>query len=437
MIVLSAVPVAAAWASLDQAVTGHVRLATFTPALILLALVIAVHLTLRWTARDADPLMLPLVALLNGLGLVMIHRLDLAFPSSRPAAPYQLAWTACAVAACIAVLVAVRDHRVLQNFTYTAAAAAIVLVMIPALLPASHSEVNGAKIWIRFFGLSFQPGELGKLLLAVFFAGYLVRARDVLILVPGATSRLGLPRLKDVGPLLLAWGLSMVVLVVETDLGTSLLFFGLFVAMLYVATGKASWLAIGLGLFAIGAVALAQLVPHVHERVTVWLHPFAYAQTTGYQLVQAVYAMAAGGLTGTGLGRGHPALVPFANSDFITSSFAEELGLVGLVGVLVLLMLLTARGLRASVSCRDGFGTLLAAGISFGLALQVFVVVGGVTRLIPLTGETLPFLAYGGSSLLVNWMAVALLLRISHSGRVAPAQRSLPPSEKLTEAVRL
>jgi cell division protein FtsW (lipid II flippase) len=383
-------------------------------------LALAVHVVLRLRAPYADPVVLPIATAINGLGLVVIHRLDLAegrdFAESLAAR--QLVWTAVGVAAAIAVLLLVRDHRGLARYTYTAMAAGLVLLLLP-LLPFVGREIFGARIWIAIGPLSFQPGEIAKILLALFFAGYLVTARDSLSLVGRKVLFLQLPRGRDLGPILIAWLLSLGVLVFERDLGTSLLFFGLFVALLYVATERTSWIVIGLLLFAAGAFTAWTLFSHVQTRVSIWLHPFEGENPSGgaFQLLQGLYGMADGGLLGTGLGLGRPDIVPFAESDFIVAAIGEELGLTGLFALLLLYALLVERGLRTAIGVRDGFGKLLAAGLAFSIALQVFVVVGGVTRVIPLTGLTTPFLAYGGSSLVSNWIVVALLLRISDSAR--------------------
>jgi cell division protein FtsW (lipid II flippase) len=385
-------------------------------------LVLAVHAVLRWRARYADPVILPIVTVLNGLGLVMIHRLDLAhhFNKSTSLATRQLAWSAIGVACAIAVIIYVRDHRSLARYTYTAMIVGFGLLLLP-LLPGLGQDIRGARIWIALGPLSFQPGEIAKICLALFFAGYLVTARDSLSLVGRKFVGLQLPRGRDLGPILVAWTASLAVLVLESDLGTSLLFFGLFVAMLYVATERTSWIVIGMLLFAGGAVLAWSLFSHVQVRVDIWLHPFDAANAaTAYQPVQGWFGMASGGLLGTGLGQGRPDLVPFAQSDFIVAAMGEELGLAGVFALLVLYGMLVERGLRTAIGVRDGFGKLLATGLAFSIALQVFVVVGGVTRLIPLTGLTAPFLAYGGSSLVSNWVVVALLLRISDSARRPP-----------------
>lgn len=409
---------------------------TYGGGLALLA--IGLHLVLRLRASYADPTILPIATALNGLGLVMIHRLDLAEGRevSDSLALRQFVWTTVGVAAAIAVLMFLRDHRSLSRYTYTAMATAIVLLLLP-LLPLLGVEINGARIWIHIGPLSFQPGEIAKIALAVFFAGYLVNSRDSLSLVGRRFLGLQLPRARDLGPILVVWVVSLGVLVLQRDLGTSLLFFGLFVALLYVATERTSWVVIGLLLFSGGAFMAWTLFGHVQARVDMWLHTFD-PSVPAYQLQQGLFGMASGGLLGTGLARGRPDIVPFAESDFIVAGIGEELGLTGLFAVLMMYLLLIERGLRTAIGVRDGFGKLLAAGLSFSLALQVFVVVGGVTRVIPLTGLTTPFLAYGGSSLLSNWIIVALLLRISDSARRPPPPtppRGLPGDELAAEVV--
>ena len=400
----------------------------------LLAITLAFHIVLRWRASYADPLFLPIVTLLNGLGLVMIHRLDLAKGDSitEGLAIKQLTWSALGVAIAVAVLIALKDHRVLRRYTYTAAAASVILILLP-LVPGVGREINGARIWIGIGPFSFQPGEVAKIALAIFFAGYLVQTRDVLSLAGKKVLGLTMPRGRDLGPILVAWAISLGVLILQKDLGSSLLFFGLFVAMLYVATERVSWIAIGLLLAGFGAFTAYLLFGHVQERVDLWLDPFASGQSD--QLARGLMGMAAGGMLGTGLGQGRPDLTYFAESDFIIPSFAEELGLVGLFAILLLYAILVERGLRTSIGVRDGFGKLLAAGLSFSLAIQCFVVVGGVTRVIPLTGLTMPFLSYGGSSLLANWTLIALLLRISDHARRPVPEVDTSGTEAPTEVV--
>jgi cell division protein FtsW (lipid II flippase) len=388
--------------------------------------------------------MVPIALLINGLGLVMIHRLDLAEDPATSLAVRQLGASAISIVAAAVVLVVLRDHRRLRARTYTAMVVGLVLLLLP-LVPGVGRTVNGATIWIDLGVTTFQPAELGKIAIVVFFAGYLVVARDTLSLVGPRVLWLRLPRARDLGPIIVAWAASVGILVFERDLGTSLLFFGIFVAMLYVATERVSWIVIGLALFAGGCVVAWRLFDHVQQRVSTWLDPFdperIEARGGSYQVVQGLYGMADGGLLGTGLGRGSPEIVPYAESDFIVAALGEELGLAGLFAIFMLYAILVQRGIRTAIGVRDGFGKLLACGLSFAIAMQVFVVAGGVTRVIPLTGLTMPFLAYGGSSLLGSWIVVALLLRVSDLARRPdlPTGRppSLPADEAATAAVRL
>jgi cell division protein FtsW (lipid II flippase) len=414
--------------------------------LVFAAIMFTAHLVVRRFAPWADPLMLPLAALLNGLGVVMIYRLQQSGRGGNPgnvihtmttsSTLLQLVWTAIGVAAFVAVLIVIRQPRILQRYTYTLGAVGLVLLAIPALLPASMSTVQGEKIWIKLGGFSIQPGEFAKLALAVFFAGYLVAKRDVLALAGRRLLGIDLPRARDLGPVLIAWAASLLILVFETDIGTSALFFGLFLAMIYVATQRTSWLLIGLILFVGGAYLASTLFGHVGARFTEWLHPFAGNNATNgaFQLVQGLEGMGFGGIFGTGLGHGQPFWTPLVQSDFIITAFGEELGLTGLMAMLLLFGLLVQRGLRAAIAVKDPFAKLLAAGLAFVLALQVFVIVGGVTRLIPLTGITTPFLSQGGSSLVASWALVAMLMRVSDTAR-KPAPQPIQ-DEGMTQVVR-
>ncbi|MGA4949070.1 FtsW/RodA/SpoVE family cell cycle protein [Streptomyces lydicamycinicus] len=389
---------------------GAVRYGAGLAGLALLA-----HLAVRFRAPYADPLLLPTAVLLNGLGLVLIFRLDLDTPADR-AAPTQLMWSTVGVGLFIGVVVLLRDHRVLQRYAYVCAALALVLMAAPILFPA----INGAKIWIRIAGFSIQPGEFAKVLITVFFAAYLAANRSALAHTGRRMGRLRLPTGRVLGPIVAIWLISVAVLVLERDLGTSLLFFGIFVVLLYVATGRTGWIAVGLILAGVGAAAVGTLEPHVHSRVEDWQHPFAgiAAGRGPGQLAQSLFAFAAGGMLGTGLGQGHSYLIGFAmKSDFILATFGEELGLAGLTALFLLYALLVARGYRAALGLRDPFGSLLAVGLAALPALQVFVIAGGVTGLIPLTGMAMPFLAQGGSSVVTNWIIIALLLRISDRAR--------------------
>ncbi|MBN3929267.1 FtsW/RodA/SpoVE family cell cycle protein [Streptomyces verrucosisporus] len=394
------------------------------------------HLVVRRFAPYADPLMLPIATLLNGLGLVLIWRLD---QSERlvdpPGAPNQLMWSALGIALFLAVLVFLKDHRILQRYTYISMVVALVLLILPMFFPA----VNGAKIWISIGGMSIQPGEFAKIIIAVFFAGYLMVKRDALALASRRFLGLYLPRGRDLGPILAIWALSVLILVFETDLGTSLLFFGLFVVMLYVATERTSWILFGLTLALVGAVAVASFEPHVQSRVQDWLDPFHVVRETGNanQPAQAMWAFGAGGILGTGLGQGNSDLIMFAaKSDYIFATVAEELGLTGVMAFVLLYGLLVERGIRTALAARDPFGKLLAVGLSAAFAIQVFVVAGGVMALIPLTGMTMPFLAQGGSSVIANWALVAILLKISDTAR-RPAPAPAPsPDVEMTQVVR-
>jgi cell division protein FtsW (lipid II flippase) len=389
-------------------------------------LVIGCHIAVRWVAPYADPVLLPVVAALNGLGLAVIHRLDLAYEtdglSSTPSgfAQQQLIWMTLGVLLFIGTLFVLRDHRVLQRFTYTSGLGAIVLLLLP-MVPGVGKTINGAQIWIHLGPLSFQPGEVAKVLLVITFAGYLVLHRDALALAGRRVLFVDLPRGRDLGPILAMWLISLGILVFQHDLGSSLLFFGLFLIMLFVATERPGWLIVGGGLFAIGAFAAYKLIGHVAIRVDVWLNPFYYYQDKhgglSYQPVEAMFGMGWGGLIGRGFGGGTPERVPYANSDFIVASIGEELGLTAVIAVVLLYGLIVERALRAALVCRDGFGKLLATGLAGVFTIQVFVVIGGVTSLIPLTGLTTPFLSYGGSSLVANWVIIALLLRISDQAR--------------------
>ena len=428
------------WATGDAVPTSH-----WLVIGLVAVLAIVMHVIVRWKARYADPILLPAATLLTMLGLVMLYRLDVAAalratrndaPTPTPDVTAQLTWFAIAAVLFVAVIVLVEDHRRLQRYTYTFGLVGLVLLVLP-LAPIVGATINGATLWIRVGQFSFQPAELSKILLTVFFAGYLVEKRDSLAIVRTKVLGLGVPRLKDLGPIFVAWLVSLAVLIFQRDLGTSLLFFGLFVSMLYIATQRRSWLILGALLFGVGGLLSYQFFSHVRSRVTVWLDPWAYADTGGYQIVQSLYGLANGGVFGAGLGQGFPNYVPFAQTDFIIAALGEELGLTGLFAIIALYAILIERGLRTAVSVRDGFGQLLAAGLSITLALQVFVIIGGVTRLIPLTGLTTPFLSYGGSSLIANWIIVALLLRISDRARRPQDLAAPAPDEALTQVVRI
>lgn len=434
LLVIAVAIVMLAYANVEIAANESLPPNLWLQGLGLLVIAGVFHLVLRWRAAYADPLLLPIATLLNGLGLVMLHRIDIAKGRdfADGLALRQLTWSALAVAIAIAALIGLRDHRLLRRYTYLAGLAAMILLLMP-LLPLIGEEVYGARIWIKVGSFTFQPGEIAKIALAIFFAGYLVTARDALSVSGKKVLGLILPRAKDLGPILVAWVLSLGILVFQRDLGSSLLFFGLFVAMLYVATERVSWIAIGLLLLGAGSYFAYGMFTHLQTRVHLWLDPFAPGQSD--QVAKGLMGLAAGGLVGTGLGRGRPTETYVVESDFIFTAFGEEIGLIGLFAMLLMYALLVERGLRAAIGVRDGFGKLLATGLAFSIALQCFVVIGGVTRVIPLTGLTTPFLSAGGSSLLANWVIIALLLRISDQAR-RPIDESPPPSPEQTEVVR-
>ncbi|MCD4533082.1 FtsW/RodA/SpoVE family cell cycle protein [Nocardioides sp. cx-169] len=407
----------------------------------LAALLIGAHVAVRLVAPYADPVLLPVVAALNGLGLAVIHRLDLA--EGTTFARQQLTWMTLGVLLFVGTLVLLRDHRVLTRFTYTFGMLAILLLLLP-MVPGVGKTINGARIWIGVGPFSFQPGEVAKVLLVVAFAGYLVLHRDALALAGRRVLFVDLPRGRDLGPILVMWLVSLGILVFQRDLGSSLLFFGLFLIMLYVATERPGWLLVGGSLFMVGAFVASRIFAHVQSRVDLWISPFShYGEGTddrGRQIVETMFGMAWGGLIGRGFGEGDPTRISYAESDFIMGAIGEELGLTGIIAVLLMYGLIVERALRSALISRDGFGKLVATGLAGVFALQVFVVVGGVTRLIPLTGLTTPFLSYGGSSLVANWVIIALLLRISDQAR-----RPIPdlsgegdvPDEQSTQVIKL
>lgn len=435
LLIVALVIGAYAYANVDLAVKGTLPLDFWAAVGVFAGLFAVAHIGVRILAPYADPYLLPAVALLNMIGLAMIHRLDLADQARAlrngtdppgADAEAQFTWMVLALAMFIITLLLIRDHRRLQRYTFTAMIAGVVLLLLP-LVPGLGANINGATLWIRLGPFSFQPSEFAKIMLTIFFAGYLVLKRDSMAVVRSKFFGLGIPRGRDLGPIIVAWLIAIGVLAFEKDLGTALMFFGLFVVMLYVATGRASWLVIGGFMLAVGGLLGYYAFSHVQLRVSIWLDTWAYAQDQSFQLAQGLFGLASGGLLGSGLGSGYPQFVPFAKSDFIADALGEEIGLTGLMAVLMLYAVVIERGLRAAVAVRDPFGTLLAVGLSTVLALQVFVVVGGVTRLIPLTGLTTPFLAYGGSALLANWVMVALVLRVSDAAR-----RPAPVAKPLT-----
>lgn len=412
--------------AIDVGAAGRVVDGTWNALAWLAAVAVFSHLSIRRFASQGDPLILPIMVALVGVGLAEIHRLDLVAIHPASVASTQLVWVGVGAAGLTATLIGVREPRSLQRYPYLGIAVGVAGLALPAVLPARFSEVNGAKIWVRLGGFSVQPGEFAKLVLITAISSYLVTHRDALVLLGKRVLGLALPRAKDVGPLLLCWSGSLLLLVFEHDLGMSILFFFIFVALLYAATERPSWAVIGALLGFAGGYLAQLLLPHVHQRIQGWLHPWADPNGAGYQIDQALFGLAKGGLLGTGLGRGQPQIVPFANSDFIIASLGEELGMIGLFAIFALYLILVERGLRAATDLRDPFSKLLATGLSFALAIQVFIIAGGVTHLIPLTGLTTPFLSYGGSSLVASWVLGALLIRLSDT---AQRQHATPPSD--------
>jgi cell division protein FtsW (lipid II flippase) len=411
--ILTAIGFAAVYIASSEAVSGT----SLTYAAFFFALYLAAHLIARFTVPEADPYVLPIAALLTAIGLTEIYRLgpDDAFK--------QATWIVVGLAVFALALFALRrDYRLLENYKYLFGLGALALLFMP-LLPVIGLRVNGARLWVHFGSLRFQPGELGKIALIVFLAAYLREKREVL----------AAGRLKDWGPLLVIWGAAMMILFVTDDLGSGLLFYGIFLGMLYAATARVAFVAAGLGLFLVGALAVYQGTPHVRERVQNWLHPWTthkiYCPASGgmafrqdcqsYQEVQSLYSIAHGQMGGTGLGNGtfHTAsghqIIPYLNTDFIYSALAQELGLIGAAGILLLYMVFVLRGFRISLVAGDGFSKLLAAGLTFGFALQTFIIIGGILRVIPLTGITLPLVSYGGSSIVANFLLLAGLMLVS------------------------
>ncbi len=376
---------------------------------------VAAHIVTRRSASQADPLILPLSAILNVLGLAAIYRL-----SPNKLGPAQVTWTLFGIACFIATLLLVKDQQVLARYKYILGFVGVGLLLIP-MSPLGH-EVHGAQLWIRLGPLTFQPGEPAKVCLVVFFAAYLAERKELLAIASRRLGRMHVPDVKHFGPLLVMWGLSLAIMFFEKDLGSSLLFFSIFLVMLYMATARFAYMAVGAVLFAFGSYIGYQMFAHVQARVAVWLNVFdpKLINDESYQLAQSLFALATGGLFGTGLGLGRPDLIPAAATDFIFSVIGEELGLLGTAGILICFLLLVSRGFRTSLQARDDFGQLLAAGLTTIFGLQTLIILAGVTRLLPLTGITLPFMSYGGSSLLSNFILIAILIRVSHKTASAP-----------------
>lgn len=364
------------------------------------------HVATRFLAPRATPILLPAACLIQGLGYVMILRL------SPDKAAAQSVWSGVAVGVFVVALLLLRDYRRIARYQYTWALIGVTTLILP-LVPGIGREVNGSTLWVGIGGLTFQPGEIAKIALLFFLAAYLTEKRELLTITTWRIGPLKMPDLKHLVPIVFAWGLSFLVLVAESDLGSSLLLFAVFLAVFWVATGRAAYQILGGSLFALGALTAYSLFSHVQTRIGIWLDPFKDYEGSGYQLAQSLFGLGSGGVTGSGLGNGYPNFIPLAYSDFIFSAFGEELGLLGTTALLVAFLTVIAAGVRISLATQDAFGKLLAAGLTSIIAFQVFIIVGGVTRLIPLTGITIPFFSYGGSSLVVNFVILAVLIAIS------------------------
>lgn len=441
LLLLAMAVVAGFAATVEMHLLGTLTASFWVPVAILTVIFLAAHVAVRLLAPYADPVLLPVVALINGVGVAFLRRLALGRADAADRAELgplagiggqQLIWTFLAVAGAVALLVVVRDHRVVSRYAWTLGLVGLVLMSIPGLLPARFSAGaydESTKIWIHIGPFSIQPGEFAKLALLVFFAYYLVRKREVLSLASKRILGIDFPRGRDLGPVVVVWLLSVMVLVLQRDLGMSLLYLGMFVVSLYIATERVSWLIIGGLLFSGGAVVAYTLghavggpFTNFAQRVDIWRDPFADPYGLTWQPVQGLLALGTGGLFGTGPGGGQPSIISEVHNDYIFAGLGEEIGLFGLSALLMLYLLVVTRGIRAGLAVRDSFGKLLAGGLSFTLGLQIFVILGGVTGLIPLTGITTPFMSAGGSSLMANWMLVAFLLRISDAAR-----RPAPP----------
>jgi cell division protein FtsW (lipid II flippase) len=413
-------------ANLGSAGAVPVHIVSFL--VLVFALMLVAHMSLRWLAPHADPVLLPLAALLNGMGYVFITGLDSAEASA------QATWTAVAVACFIVTLALFPRAPNLERYRYTIALGGIVLLILP-LVPHIGQDINGARLWVRVGPLNFQPEEFAKVALAIFFASVLAERADLLATGTRRIGRWLVLEPRYLAPLLGAWAVSLLILLAENDLGSSFLFFTLFVSLLWVATGRWAYLALGAGLFGVGAVFALDVIHHAQTRVQSWLDPWAHFTTSGYQIIEGWFALAAGGMWGLGPGQGNPQIIPEASTDFIFASIGEEVGLVGVTALLIAYLLMMGSGLRVAIRSQRSFSKLLATGLSLLLGVQVFVVVGGITRMIPITGITLPFVSYGGSSLVSNYILLAILLRISNDNAIDQALAEVGLGQAATVAI--
>lgn len=414
----------AGWVVTDLNLYGELPSTILPVAAIWYGMGVAAHLVVRFKLPYADPLILPSVFLLNGLGLAMIYRIDQIPEPVRTDSTTQLIWTGLGLLLFALVILLLGDHRRLQRYPYLMFIGGLILLLLP-LAPVIGWRSGGAQIWIRVFGFSFQPAELAKILLAVAFAAYFYEKREVLALAGRRFLGFELPRARDLGPIVVMWLACLAVMVFQNDLGTSLLFFGLFTVMIYIATERPAWPILAGLLFIAAAIAAYRFTNHVPRRVNAWLDPFSDFDANR-QIISAQFGFAWGGLFGRGWGLGRPGLTPLAKSDMIAAALGEEIGVLGLMAIIVVYGLLIARGFKTALTSPDGFGKLLAAGLSFTFALQVFSIIGGVTRLLPLTGLTTPFMSQGGSSLIANWIIIGILMVISHRSRMPQAATAAP-----------
>lgn len=411
------------WVVTNLNLYGEIPSNIATVGVIWFGLGIAAHLAVRFVLPYADPVILPCVMLLNGLGLAMIFRIDQIPEPITTHSSTQLMWTSIGIVSFVALLVVLRDHRRLQRYPYLLFLAGLLLLLLPMTPIGVYS--GGARIWIRVFGFSFQPAEVAKILLAIAFAAYFYEKREVLALAGKRFLGLEFPRARDLGPIAIMWLMCLAIMVFQNDLGTSLLFFGLFTVMIYIATQRPAWPVLAGVSFTVAAFAANAFTNHVPRRINAWLHPFS-DYDANLQIISAQFGLAWGGLFGRGWGLGRPGLTPLARSDMIAAALGEEIGILGLMAIVLVYALLVARGFKTALTSPDGFGKLLAAGLSFTFALQVFAIIGGVTRLLPLTGLTTPFMSQGGSALIANWLIIGVLLVVSHRARMPQAATAAP-----------